>query len=153
MAYKGFVGSGYLGHLLTLTALNTAYPATAYAGRTASVEIAPLQAAYYWSTGNIWQVVAAPILTLSADRTITASDDGLQFNCTTALTVTFPELLSPRPNVTISPPPTGNLSIARSGAATLNGAGTTLTRSRASNPAGVAVVAYAESDGYGVSGS
>ena len=90
---------------------------------------------------------------LYGDYTVTAADDGVIFNCTTALTITIPELLSPRPSFIVNPPATGNVSLDPTGAAQLNGAGTTLTRSRANNPAGVAVVAYAESDGYGVSGS
>ena len=98
--------------------------------------------------------MAVPVSeSLTGDRTITAADDARTFNCTTALTITIPELLSPRPSFIVNPPPTGNVSLDPTGAAQLNGAGTTLTRSRASNPAGIAVVAYAESDGYGVSGS
>ena len=90
---------------------------------------------------------------LSGPRTITADDDQKQFTCTTALTITIPELLSPRPSFIVNAPPTGNVSLDPTGAAQLNGATTTLTRSRANNPAGFVVTAYAESDGYGVSGS
>ena len=90
---------------------------------------------------------------LSGPRTITADDDQKQFTCTTALAITIPASLSPRPSFVVSPPATGNVSIAVSGGAQVNGATTTLTRSRANNPAGFVVTAYAESDGYGVSGS
>lgn len=96
--------------------------------------------------------VSVPV-TLSANYTVTADDDGVIFTCTTALTITVPASLSPRPSFIVNPPASGNASIAVSGGANINGATTTLTRSRASNPAGIAVVAYAESDGYGVSGS
>lgn len=91
--------------------------------------------------------------TLTGDYTVTTSDDGVVFTCTAALTITIPELLSPRPSFIVNPPASGNVSIDPTGAAQLNGAGTTLTRSRTSNPAGFVVTAYAESDGYGVSGS
>lgn len=93
------------------------------------------------------------VVSISTDTLITAADDARTFNCTTALTITIPANLSPRPSFIVNPPSSGNASIAVSGGANINGATTTLTRSRASNPAGVAVVAYAESDGYGVSGS
>lgn len=94
----------------------------------------------------------API-SLSADYTVSADDDKRTITCTTALTVTVPELLSPRPSFIVHAPPTGNVSLDPTGAAQLNGATTTLTRSRANNYAGFVVTAYAESDGYGVSGS
>ena len=90
---------------------------------------------------------------LSGPRTITADDDQKQFTCTTALIITIPASLSPRPSFVVNPPATGAASIAVSGGAQINGATTTLTRSRANNPAGFVVTAYAESDGYGVSGS
>ena len=93
------------------------------------------------------------VVSISTDTLITAADDARTFNCTTALTITIPELLSPRPSFIVNPPPTGNASIAVSGGANINGATTTLTRARSANVAGFAVVPYAESDGYGVSGS
>lgn len=97
-------------------------------------------------------VAGSPPIPVSASFVVTAEDDGKIFDCTTALTVTYPLGLTPRPNIAYIPPPSGNLSIAVSGGATLNGATATLTRTRLSNPAGVGVVAYSESDGYGVSG-
>lgn len=90
---------------------------------------------------------------LSANYTVTPADDGVIFNCTAALTITIPAGLSPKPSFIPVPPPTGNLSLAFTGGATGNGSAATQAFTRASNPAGVAVVAYAESDGYGVSGS
>lgn len=93
------------------------------------------------------------VVSISTDTLITAADDGRIFNLTAAATLTISASLSPRPSFIVNPPASGNASIAVSGGANVNGATTTLTRSRSSNPAGVAVVAYSESDGYGVSGS
>ena len=90
---------------------------------------------------------------LNSNMTLQASDDEKVYACTAALTVTIPAGLTPRPAVVIIPPPSGNLSIAVSGGAQINGATTTLTRSRASNLAGVAVQPYVDAYGYGVSGS
>ena len=96
---------------------------------------------------------SADPLILSGAKTISAIDNGRVFECTTALTITIPASLSPRPSFVVIPPSSGNVSIAVSGGANINGATTTLTRSRASNPAGIAIISYSESDGYGVSGS
>ncbi len=90
---------------------------------------------------------------VASSFSLTSADDGKVFACTAALTITIQAALSPRPSVVVIPPPSGNVSIAVSGGAQLNGATTTLTRSRASNLAGVAVVPYVDADGYGVSGS
>lgn len=103
------------------------------------------------ATGDL--LVSAPPYSVSAGFTLSAADDGKVFTCTTALTITIPQGLSPRPTIIVNPPPTGDVSLDPTGSAQLNGAGTTLTRSRANNPAGFAVVPYTESDGYGVSGS
>lgn len=112
---------------------------------------------YRTSDGQLYRVwrgrLVNDVIPLSEDTTLRVSDDGLVFRCTTAVTITVPELLSPRPSCVIHAPPTGDVSLDPAGAAQLNGAGTTLTRSRANNPAGFVVSAYAESDGYGVSGS
>ena len=103
---------------------------------------------------RVWRGrIVDEVVPLSEDTTLRVSDDGLVFRCTTAVTITVPELLSPRPSCVVHAPPTGNVSLDPTGAAQLNGAGTTLTRSRATNPAGFVISAYAESDGYGVSGS
>lgn len=90
---------------------------------------------------------------LYGDYVVKASDDGQVFNCTTALTITIPAALLTRPSFVVIPPSSGNASIAVTGGAQINGATSTLTRSRANNAAGIAVVAYTDSDGYGVSGS
>ena len=93
------------------------------------------------------------VVSISTDTLITAADDARTFNCTTALTITIPANLSPRPSFIVNPPASGNVSIAVSGGANINGATTTLTRARTANVAGFVVVPYAESDGYGVNGS
>ncbi len=91
---------------------------------------------------------------LSSNYTLTTADNGRVFHCTTALTVTIPGGLSPRPSVIIDCPPTGNLSIAVSSTATMNGGSTTtITRSRANNPGGVRIQAHQDADDYGVTGS
>lgn len=103
--------------------------------------------------GTILKVSPSGGIPLSADITLTADDDGKQYACTVSLTVTLPAGLSPRPQVAFVPPPTGNLTIARSGAAQINGGSASVTRTRTANPAGIVIQPYAESDGYGVSGS
>ena len=97
--------------------------------------------------------ISATNVTLSGAYQVTALDDGKVFTCTAALTITIPAALSPRPSFIVNPPSSGNVSIAVSGGAQVNGATTTLTRARTANVAGFAVVPYAESDGYGVSGA
>lgn len=93
-------------------------------------------------------------LTVSADRNLTAADDQKTITCTAVLTLTIPSGLSPRPVAVVIPPASGNVSVAVSGSATTNGATTTLTRSRSSNPAGFAIMPYVDvADGYGVNGS
>ena len=87
---------------------------------------------------------------INGNYTISSFDDRKSFACTTALTVTIPTGLSPRPSVCILPPPTGNL---LSITGPLNGSSQTLTRTRGSNVAGVAINAYPDADNYGVSGS
>lgn len=89
----------------------------------------------------------------TGSRTITALDNGAALAPTVALTYTIPAGLSPMPSFTVDCPSAGSVSIARSGAATLNGAGTTLTRARAGNPVGFVVLAHSETDSYGVSGA
>ena len=88
-------------------------------------------------------------LALAADYRITATDDGKLFACITPLTVNVPPGLSPRPTITVMPPPSGNLSIT----GMLNGSSQTLTRSRASNPGGVPITGYQDAENYGVGGN
>ena len=51
------------------------------------------------------------VVSISTDTLITAADDGRTFNCTTALTITVPELLSPRPSFIVNPPASRNVSL------------------------------------------
>lgn len=88
----------------------------------------------------------------ATSRSITAEDNAKFLAPTGSLTYTIPAGLDPMPSFTVDCPASGTVSIARSGGATLNGAGTTLTRTRASNPVGFVVLAH-ESDAYGVSGA
>ncbi len=103
--------------------------------------------------------VAATRALVSGDRTpvassrdITAADNGKFLTPTGTLTLTLPAGLSPMPSFTVDCPASGTVSIARGTTATINGAGTTLTRTRANNPVGFVVLAH-ESDAYGVSGA
>lgn len=57
MAYVGFSGPGFLGNFLTLSDLNTKYPAQQFAGRTATVETTGLVALYF-STGAAWILIS-----------------------------------------------------------------------------------------------
>jgi len=89
---------------------------------------------------------------VTSSRDITADDNGKFLTPTGTLTLTIPEGLDPMPSFTVDCPASGTVSIARSTTATINGAGTTLTRTRANNPVGFVVLAH-ESDAYGVSGA
>ena len=89
----------------------------------------------------------------ASSRNITAADNGKLLAPTAAITYTIPDGLLPMPSFTVDCPASGTISIARSGTATLNGAATTLTRTRAANPVGFVVVAHSETDAYGVSGA
>lgn len=88
---------------------------------------------------------------VASSRAITADDNGKFLTPTGTLTLTIPAGLDPMPSFTVDCPASGTVSIARSTTATINGAGTTLTRTRANNPVGFVVLAH-ESDAYGVSG-
>lgn len=55
MAYKGFVGSGTVGHFATTTALQNQYPADSFAGRMATVEGVGGTAVHFFSNGDSWQ--------------------------------------------------------------------------------------------------
>ncbi len=55
MAYKGFAGSGTVGHFLTTTDLQTRFPADLYAGRMATVEIVAGSVTHYFSDGLTWK--------------------------------------------------------------------------------------------------
>ena len=96
---------------------------------------------------------SAPIA-ISVSRDLTAADDGARYYATGPITLTTPNGLVPKPECSVLPPPTGNLTVAFSGGATGNGAATAITRTRAANPAGIVITPYPDvTDGYGVSGA
>lgn len=97
-------------------------------------------------------VVSGDRTPVASSRDITADDNGKFLTPTGTLTLTIPAGLDPMPSFTVDCPASGTVSIARSTTATINGAGTTLTRTRANNPVGFVVLAH-ESDAYGVSGA
>jgi hypothetical protein len=88
----------------------------------------------------------------TTSREITSADNGKSLAPTGTLTYTIPQGLNPMPSFSVDCPASGTISIARSGTATINGAGTTLTRTRANNPVGFIVLAHVDVDAYGVSG-
>ncbi len=97
-------------------------------------------------------VSQAPV-TLSGNYTLTAADDGLVFNASTALVLTVPSGLSPRPAVIVVPPASGNVTVRFSGGVTGNAATSDILRGRTANLTGFVIQPYAEADAYGVSGS
>lgn len=56
MAYKGFVGSGTVGHFLSTTDLQNRFPADTYAGRMATVELVTGIATHFYSDGISWKI-------------------------------------------------------------------------------------------------
>ena len=87
----------------------------------------------------------------ATSRSITKDDNGAFLAPTAALIYTIPAALSPRPSFTVDCPAAGAVTVAVSGGATINGAATFLTRTRAANPVGFVVLSH-EADAYGVSG-
>jgi hypothetical protein len=75
MAYKGFVGSGTIGHFQSTTALQNSYPADMYAGRMATVEVVAGSATHYYSNGISWQPNAM-LVTDSTGKTVGIADSG-----------------------------------------------------------------------------
>lgn len=104
-------------------------------------------------TFSIRSLVSGDRIADATSRDITAADNAKFLAPTGALTYTIPAGLSPMPSFTVDCPASGAISIARSGGATLNGVGTTLTRTRANNPVGFVVLAHTDADAYGVSGA
>ena len=99
-------------------------------------------------------VTSIVVESLSAGRLLAATDDKKQFTCTTALTITIPNGLTPPPSAIAIPPTTGNLTIARSGTATLNGSASSITRTFANNRGGVLITPNPYvADDYTVGGS
>lgn len=88
----------------------------------------------------------------SVSRVISAADNGRLLAPTTAVTYTIPAGLTPQPSFSVDCPVTGAVTVAVSGGATVNGATTSLTRTRAANPVGFVVVAHNDTNAYGASG-
>lgn len=111
----------------------------------------------YYAAGSpqttLTSLVSGAVISDSTSRQITVADNAQSLRPTGAITYTIPAGLSPMPSFTVDCPAVGTISIAVSGGATVNGAATTLTRARATNPVGFVVLAHAETDGYGVSGT
>jgi hypothetical protein len=90
----------------------------------------------------------------ATSRAITAADNGRRLAPAAGITYTIPAGLSPKPAFSVQCPPSGTVTIAVSGGATINGAGTALTRARTSNRVGFVVEPYTDAgDAYGVSGA
>lgn len=84
--------------------------------------------------------IEAPV-PVGAGRALTIADNGKVLDVTAALTVTIPQDALPAGFRCWFIAPSGvNLSVDPLGTVTLNGAGTTLTRARASNPTTVELV-------------
>lgn len=99
--------------------------------------------------------IAIPKLTLTGAYTLTPFDDGVQFLCSTDLSVTTPTGLgSLSPTAVVVPPLSGNLTVVPTGGTTINGAASSVTRDFLTNPLGVAISPnpYVATD-YIVSGS
>ena len=125
------------------------------AGSTLFAEAINTDATYTTPAGGdtaLSALVSGDRTPVASSRDITAGDNGKFLTPTGTLTLTIPAGLDPMPSFTVDCPASGTVSIARSTTATINGAGTTLTRTRANNPVGFVVLAH-ESDAYGVSGA
>lgn len=117
-----------------------------------------------FSTGDVLSITAdrgsidyvtvfGDATTLSGPYTLKASDDGQRFSCATALTISIPDGLSPRPSISVTPPATGNLTISMLGSEQVNAASSATRARGTTNPAGVALTGYKDSAGYGLSGT
>lgn len=118
---------------------------------TASARLLYGDSLHQWKRDAEFAPPSGKVVAVSASRTLTAADNGCTLECTATLTLTVPEGLPPAFSAAVIP--SGTTSVERSGAALLNGAGTTLTRAAASN-ALFAIVARASAvDSYVVTGS
>lgn len=105
------------------------------------------------SADALQAIVSGARTTVAASRAITAADNGALLAPAAGVVLTIPAGLSPAPSFTVACPATGTVTIAVSGGATINGAATSLARTRAANPAAFVVFAHAETDVYGVTGA
>ena len=76
---------------------------------------------------------------LTGNLVMSPGDDGSHRYCTTALTLSTPLGLSPRPGMIIDPPASGVLTITPTGGCTVNGSSSSITRAFATNRLGVAI--------------
>jgi hypothetical protein len=92
------------------------------------------------------------IIAVSASRALTWVDSGNVLRCSTAVTLEYPEGLGSEFSCIVESPASGDVTIDPTGSCTANGGSTSLTRSRANNPAGFVIRALA-ANVAGVSGS
>lgn len=126
-----------------------------FTGLSKEIDTAMLTVLVSEANGSTGGGGASSTESLSDPRTVTADDDQKQFTCITALTVTCPNGLSPKPSTIFFPPATGNLTLTPAGGATLNGSASPITRAfTGTNKLGVALIPnpYDVND-YTVSGS
>lgn len=118
---------------------------------TASARLLYGDSLHHWKRDADFVPPSGKVVLVTASRTITAADNGCTLECTATLTLTVPEGLPPAFSCAVIP--SGTTSVARSGAALLNGAGTTLTRADSSNALFAIVGLASAADSYKVSGS
>lgn len=92
------------------------------------------------------------IITVSTSRALTAADNGKVLRCSSAVTLEYPEGLGAEFSCIVESPASGDVTIDPTGSCTANGGSTSLTRSRANNPAGFVIRALA-ANVFGVSGA
>lgn len=168
--YTKSFGSGYANGLVRITDSETDVPATILASATGGLvsengEVrlnSSGNLSIYIDTsrtynvktfdGDILNEIQPSIIAINASRSFTTDDDGKTFQVNGEYTLTLPSGLSWKRGVYIQCPAGSAVSIAVSGGATINGASTTLTRTRANNQAGFSVVPTGALNVYGVSG-
>lgn len=92
-----------------------------------------------YSDGDSWlplgsNTSANTVILVTGSRIATNSDNGKTLKFTGPWTLTYPDGLMDSFGNNFIAPASGSAAIAKSGSVTLNGAGITLTRSRANNP-------------------
>jgi len=97
------------------------------------------------------EAASAPVVTVSTSRALTASDHGKVLRCSAAVTLEYPEGLGDKFSCIGESPASGDVTIDPTGSCTVNNGTTSLTRSRANNPAGFVIRALS-ANVAGVSG-
>lgn len=94
-----------------------------------------------------------PVVAVNSSRALTAADNGMHLECTATVTLTVPSGLPAGFRCDVIP--NGTTSIATSGGALVNGAGTTLTRLAATAANAIVTIAQRASaaNSYVVTGS